>query len=78
MFSDGRKLMSNNEGDVSKNAFVTVISTRLKLQIVQVSFPWNLILGTKPKCRMDCVNCVYVLHKTSGQGILRSSRAAGA
>ena len=68
--------MSNNEGDVSKNAFVTVISTRLKLQIVQVSFPWNLILGTKPKCRMDCVNCVYVLHKTSGLGILRSSRAA--
>ena len=68
--------MSNNEGDVSKNAFVTVISTRLKLQTVQVSFPWNLILGTKPKCRMDCVNCVYVLHKKSGLGILRSSRAA--
>ena len=68
--------MSNNEGDVSKNAFVTVISTRLKLQTVQVSFPWNLILGTKPKRRMDCVNCVYVLHKTSGLGILRSSRAA--
>ena len=25
---------------------------------------------------MDCVNCVYVLHKMSGLGILRSSRAA--
>ena len=25
---------------------------------------------------MDCVKCVYVLHKTSGLGILRSSRAA--
>ena len=34
VFSDSRKLMSNNEGDVSKNAFVTVISTRLKLQTV--------------------------------------------
>ena len=45
--------MSNNEGDVSKNAFVTVISTRLKLQTVEVSFPWNLIFGTKPGGVLD-------------------------
>ena len=76
LFEHGEWLSKLDMKSKSKNAFVTVISTRLKLQTVQVSFPWNLILGTKPKCRMDCVNCVYVLHKTSGQGILRSSRAA--